>query len=37
MAQPRPYDAIVLDVMLPDFDGFEIVRGSVRTESGRRC
>jgi two-component system OmpR family response regulator len=26
MAQAAPYDAIVLDVMLPDLDGFEIVR-----------
>jgi two-component system OmpR family response regulator len=26
MAQTAPYDAIVLDVMLPDLDGFEIVR-----------
>jgi two-component system OmpR family response regulator len=26
MAQSAPYDAIVLDVMLPDLDGFEIVR-----------
>jgi two-component system OmpR family response regulator len=26
MAQSVPYDAIVLDVMLPDVDGFEIVR-----------
>ncbi len=26
MAQSAPYDAIVLDVMLPDMDGFEIVR-----------
>jgi two-component system OmpR family response regulator len=26
MAQAAPYDAIVLDVMLPDVDGFEIVR-----------
>jgi two-component system OmpR family response regulator len=26
MAKAAPYDAIVLDVMLPDVDGFEIVR-----------
>jgi len=26
MAQAAPYDAIVLDVMLPDIDGFEILR-----------
>src|SRR5581483_7955632 len=26
MARSAPYDAIVLDVMLPDLDGFEIVR-----------
>ena len=26
MANAAPYDAIVLDVMLPDLDGFEIVR-----------
>ncbi len=26
MAEAAPYDAIVLDVMLPDVDGFEIVR-----------
>jgi len=26
MAQSAPYDAVVLDVMLPDVDGFEIVR-----------
>jgi two-component system, OmpR family, response regulator len=26
MAQSVPYDAIVLDVMLPDLDGFEVVR-----------
>jgi two-component system OmpR family response regulator len=26
MAQSAPYDAVVLDVMLPDLDGFEIVR-----------
>jgi two-component system OmpR family response regulator len=26
MARAAPYDAIVLDVMLPDLDGFEIVR-----------
>src|SRR5512146_1484934 len=26
MAQAAPFDAIVLDVMLPDLDGFEIVR-----------
>ena len=26
IAQSAPYDAIVLDVMLPDFDGFEVVR-----------
>ena len=26
MAQSAPYDAIVLDVMLPDLDGFEVVR-----------
>jgi two-component system OmpR family response regulator len=26
MAQSAPYDAIVLDVMLPDVDGFEVVR-----------
>jgi two-component system OmpR family response regulator len=26
MARAVPYDAIVLDVMLPDLDGFEIVR-----------
>jgi two-component system OmpR family response regulator len=26
MASAAPYDAIVLDVMLPDLDGFEIVR-----------
>jgi two-component system OmpR family response regulator len=27
MAQSAPYDAIVLDVMLPDLDGFDVVRG----------
>ena len=26
IAQSAPYDAIVLDVMLPDLDGFEVVR-----------
>jgi two-component system OmpR family response regulator len=26
MARARPYDAIVLDVMLPDLDGFEVCR-----------
>ena len=27
MAQAAPYDAIVLDVMLPGIDGFEVLRG----------
>src|SRR5437867_4348201 len=26
MASENPYDAIVLDVVLPDFDGFEVCR-----------
>ena len=32
MAQAAPYDAIVLDVMLPDFDGFEVLRELRRRE-----
>ena len=38
MATENPYAAIVLDVMLPGFDGFRVVppaRG--RRESGSRC
>ncbi len=35
MAQAAPYDAIVLDVMLPGVDGFEVVR-RLRGE-GERC
>jgi DNA-binding response OmpR family regulator len=26
LLQPESYDALVLDVMLPDFDGFELCR-----------
>ena len=32
----RPYDAILLDVMLPGADGFEVCRRLRERESGRR-
>ena len=31
------YDAIVLDVMLPGSDGFDVCRALRETRSGRRC
>ena len=37
MARADRYDAIVLDVMLPGMDGFEICRRLRATASGRRC
>ena len=38
MARAAPYDAIVLDVMLPGIDGFATCRAAPhRATSGRRC
>ena len=37
MAGRTPYDAIVLDVMLPGLDGFETCRRLRNAASGRRC
>ena len=37
MAEAHPYDAIVLDVMLPGIDGFETCRRLRTRASGRRC
>ena len=37
MAGATRYDAVVLDVMLPGIDGFEICRRLRTTASGRRC
>ena len=37
MATENPYAAIVLDVMLPGFDGSSCAAGSGRRECGFRC
>jgi DNA-binding response OmpR family regulator len=37
MATATAYDAITLDVMLPDTDGFTLCRDFRRRESLRRC
>src|SRR5260370_12211291 len=34
LARDRPFDLVILDVMLPDIDGFEIVRRLRRDGSG---
>ncbi len=33
----EPYDALVLDVMLPDLDGFEVCRRIRGPAGGRPC
>ena len=37
MATENPYVAIVLDIMLPGFDGFELCRRPGKPGSGSRC
>ena len=37
MARATEYDAIVLDVMLPGTDGFEVAGGCAKQGRGRRC
>ena len=37
MAEATDYDAIVLDVMLPEMDGFEVCRQLRRATCGRPC
>ena len=37
MARAAPYDAIVLDVMLPGVDGFEVCAGCAATSVWSRC
>ena len=36
LARNRTFDLLILDVLLPDIDGFEIVRRMRRTASGSR-
>ena len=37
LATENAYGAIILDVMLPDFDGFELCRRLREKDNGPRC